>query len=116
MMELLLVRKIRKRYRRYKISMITNKLTENTEAYIAIITSNFINSEEKKKDCEKAALMNIPMYALVDEGLDMGWAKEYEWRKIYHFRNNTDIFGILIELQKDIAFYLRVKGCQQEQK
>ena len=58
------------------------KKIKNSEAFIALITNNFIKDENCMEECKEAEKHNKPMYAVVRD--EEAWKKiehKYLWRK-----------------------------------
>ena len=88
-----------------------NQKIESAEAFIAVITPEFMRLKEKKmKDCQDAIEANKPMYALVKK--DTKWAEfeQLPWRKVFFFSDFSILQSIFIKIKGDIDNYKTVQG------
>lgn len=73
------------------IAVVHKKSLDNKKWFSAII-----------KECTLAKAVGKPMYALVEEGADIGILNDMPWEKMIHFTNDFDIPGIMTFIDNDI--------------
>jgi len=96
-----------------KITPLTIARIKKSDAFIALITNNFIK-EDRGEECKIAEQLNKPMYAIVEEGTTWDKYKELPWRKILYFKkeaNHSGIEAVVKEIEKDLKWYRSIGGA-----
>jgi len=92
-----------------------NQKIESAEAFIAVITPEFIKLKEKKmKDCYDAIEANKPMYAIVKKDTKWSEFEQLPWRKVFFFSDFSVLQSIFTKIKGDIDNYRTVQRFGKE--
>jgi len=84
---------------------------KRSDAFIALVTENFVKEEGRIDECRIAKACNKPMYAMVKEGIEWNLEFEFPWRKIYYYKRlEEEGREITEDIQKDLGLYKAVQG------
>jgi len=79
------------------MTKMMNKI-KTSEAFVAVISENFIADEKKIEECRYAEKLNKPMYAIIKD--KQAWDKiknRFMWRKAYPFGEDS-----VVEMKDDL--------------
>lgn len=83
------------------------KKIKNSEAFVAVITENFIKEEKRLEECKIAEENNKPMYAIIADS--ESWKKiqnQFMWRKSFNANQ-----AFLKEIKEDLEIIRAVKDA-----
>lgn len=82
-----------------------------SEAFIALITNNFIEEKGRYAECEIAEQLNKPMYAIIKKNVKWEKFKKFPWRKIYFCEELDHVHSdeIIKDLNQDLDMYKAIK-------
>ena len=89
-----------------------NQRIESAEAFVAVITPEFIKLKEKKmKDCRDAIEANKPMFAIVLKGTKWAEFEHLPWRSegIFFISNLSEVQSIFIKIKGCIDSYKKIQ-------
>lgn len=88
-----------------------NQKIQSAEAFVAVITPEFIKLKEKKiKECYEAVEANKPMYAIVKKGTKWAEFEQLPWRQVFFFSDHSVLQSIFIKIKGDLDNYRTIQG------
>ncbi len=90
------------------VSIVVVSDVRMAKAYVAVIFKNTLGSKKLVRhianDCRLAELNGKMMYAVIEEGVDLGMLENMSWTKIIRFNSESEVPKIMNFLDKEVTY------------